>query len=106
MCGSVCMILSKGLYSKTAGREMSLKSVNEWACLSGATHCIHVPVRNTEPFIPRVHKHTHTDTHTHTHTHTHRTSHTLVLRTNLSLERKEGLGGRAGMGGGGWEAGW
>lgn len=48
------------------------KSVNEPACLWAAPYCIHVAVKNTEPFIPKVHTHTVREG---------------ELRTNLSLER-------------------
>lgn len=88
------MFLSKGLYSKPDGRKMSLKSVNEHACLSGATHCIHVPVRNTKPFTPKVHKHMCT------HRHTHTRFWVLSPENQLVFRYKRGTG-RAG-----WDGGW
>ena len=92
------MFLSKGLYSKPDGKEMSLKSANEHAYLSRATHCIHVPVRNTKPFTPKVHKHICTHRHTDTLS---RGFGSCRLRTNLSLGIKEGLGRPDGVGDGG-----
>lgn len=54
--------------------------MNEHVCLSQAIHCIHVAVRHTEPFIPKVHTRAHT------------ALGDVALRTNMSLERRKGVG--------------
>lgn len=59
--------------------------MNECSCVSGATHCIRVPVRHTEPFISSELSLTHTRT----------APGGITVRTSLSLQRIEGGGRRA-----------